>query len=238
MRPKKVYTSYDFLSNNRIKNLPNPVDRSEPATKEYVDQAIQSISSLDISLLVDLPGLPRPGPLTGDTNLVIPFSVASTALTTLTTSPNLGRFIPFAVRKAIRITRVSISVSTAASGTASIAIYQSNPSASGFPPTNRLYLASGLSTGTTGVVSATGLAWNLQPGIYWLAVWTSAGPGLRAVPVGNLHPISTDIAGNNASVNHYTVSGLTGGLPTTAPTSGYTASNAAFPAVGVLYTVL
>ena len=45
MLSKKVYTSYDFLNNNRIKNLPNPVDSSEPATKGYVDQAIQSISS-------------------------------------------------------------------------------------------------------------------------------------------------------------------------------------------------
>lgn len=237
MPSKKVYTSYDFLGNNRIKNLPSPVDSSEPATKGYVDQAIRSISSLDISLLVDLPGLPRPGPLTGDPNPVIPFSKGTTALTTLATSSNFGRFIPFAVRKAIRITVVSISVSAAASGIADVAIYQSNPSASGFPPTNRLYLAGGLNTGIAGVVSATGLAWDLQPGIYWLAVWTSASPTLQAVPPANLHPISTNIAGNNTSVNHYAVS-LIGGLPTTAPTSGYTSSATAFPAVGVLYTVL
>lgn len=236
MLSKKVYTSYDFLSSNRIKNLPNPVDSSEPATKAYVDQAIQSM--LDISLLVDLPGLPRPGPLSGDTNLVIPFSKACTSLTTVTTSANVGRFIPFAVRKAIRINAVSINVSTAASGTADIAIYQSDPSASGFPPTNRLYLVSGLSTGAAGTVSASGLAWDLQPGIYWLAVWTSANPVLRAVPVGNLHPISTNISSNVPSANHYVVSSLTGGLPATAPTSGYIASTAPFPAVGVLYTML
>lgn len=48
MLSKKVYTSYDFLGNNRIKNLPNPVDSSEPATKEYVDQAIQSISQASL----------------------------------------------------------------------------------------------------------------------------------------------------------------------------------------------
>lgn len=243
MPSKKVYTSYDFLGNNRIKNLPNPVDSSEPATKEYVDRAIQSMvtsgssSGLDISLLVDLPGLPRPGPLTGDTNLVIPFSKGSMELTMMATSSNLGRFIPFAVRKAIRITRVGISVSVTAAGTAAVAIYQSNPSASGFPPTNRLYLASGLDTGIPGVVSVRGLAWDLQPGIYWLAVWTSASPTLRAVPVGNLHPISTNVMSNFASVNHYTVS-LTGGLPAIAPTSGYNASNSAFPVVGVLYTLL
>lgn len=45
MAVKKAYSSLDFLGVNRILNLPNPTNDSDPATKAYVDQAIQNAIS-------------------------------------------------------------------------------------------------------------------------------------------------------------------------------------------------
>lgn len=81
-----------------------------------------------------------------------------------------------------------------------------------------------------------GLQWNLQPGIYWFAVWTSANATLRAIPIGNLFALSVVMSGT-AVVTHYYIT-LTGGLPDPAPTSGLISTNAAYPAIGVLYTLL
>jgi len=180
-----------------------------------------------------LPKLPRPGPLSGDNNRVIPHATASAALTTLASTANQVRIIPIEVVTTVVITLVSINISTASAGTASIGIYSSRQRYP-FQPTNLLYQVTGLNTGATGTVSSTSLSWELTPGIYWLAIWTSSTPTLRVVPVGNLAPISTNIAGNNASVTSYAFSSTTG-LPASAP-STFTPQNTAFPAIGILYT--
>lgn len=80
------------------------------------------------AFLSALPGLPRPGPLAGDTNPVVPFAIGSTASTTLANGTNTARLIPWAVYVPIRITSVSIAVTTASAGTAQVGIYASSPS--------------------------------------------------------------------------------------------------------------
>lgn len=187
------------------------------------------------SLLFALPGLPRPGPLPGDNNPVVPFIIGSAASTTLANGTNNARFIPWAVYVPIRITSVSIAVTQSSAGTAQVGVYASS-SSQPFAPTSRLYVVTGIDTGSTGVKTVSGLEWNLQPGIYWFAVWTSANPTLRAIPIGNLFALSVVISGT-AVVNHYYFTS-TGGLPNPAPTSGFISTNAAYPAIGVLYTLL
>lgn len=184
---------------------------------------------------MDLPGLPRPGPLPGDSNPVVPFVVGSAASTTLANSTNVARWIPWAVRAPLRITSVSIAVTTAATGTAQIGIYDSSPTRP-YAPTTRLYLITGIDTGTTGTKTTSGLAWDLQPGLYWFAVWTSAGPTLRAIALNNLFALSVVMSSTGVNTSYTTT--ITGGLPDPAPTSGYTAVAAAYPAIGVLYTLL
>lgn len=187
------------------------------------------------SFLSALPGLPRPGPLPGDGNPVVPFIVGSAASTTLANGTNNARLIPWAVYAPIRITSVSIAVTTASAGTAQVGIYAASATQP-FAPTSRLYVVTGIDTGSTGVKTVSGLQWDLQPGIYWFAVWTSANATLRAIALGNLFALSAVMSGT-AVVTHYYFT-PTGGLPDPAPTSGFIAANTAYPAIGVLYTLL
>lgn len=182
-----------------------------------------------------LPGLPRPA-IPGNTHYVIPYAVGSLALTTLAATSNAARFYPFAIYQRVRITSVAINVSTAGAGQAHVGIYSSNP-ANRYAPSNRLYLSSNMDTDTTGTKVVSGLNWTLDPGIYWIALWTSGTPTLRAVAIGNMFHLSVNIAGNNASNSGAIATGLTAGLPDPAP-SAYTASNTAQFAIGVQYDIL
>jgi hypothetical protein len=44
---KPIHTNYDFNNASRILNLPNPVAAQEPATKDYVDSAVEGLAWKD-----------------------------------------------------------------------------------------------------------------------------------------------------------------------------------------------
>jgi hypothetical protein len=116
--------------------------------------------------------------------------------TTIAVTAGRCYFVPFPVLQPITVTALGIEVSTAATGTAEVAIYNSDGTSR--RPGTRLAYVAGLSTGATGVVSGA-VSVTLQPGIYWAALRCSAAATLR----GATGPFAFGIsAGTNNRVNH------------------------------------
>ncbi|MDW8424997.1 MAG: hypothetical protein RMK51_03620 [Meiothermus sp.] len=176
-----------------------------------------------------LPGLPIHLP-PGITDYVVPLALSGTAATTLALTASRVYWMPFVLTASLRITSVAINVTTAGAGTVAIGIYAANLS---MQPSNLLFSTAGLDTGTTGIKQATGLTWNLAPGLYWLAVATSGAPTIRAIALAAARALALPSLGTANTVYWFT-SGST--LPSNAPTTGYSAINgAAVPAVGMQY---
>jgi hypothetical protein len=122
-----------------------------------------------------------------------PFTGAGT---TIAVTSGRCYFVMFPVLQAITVTALGIEVSTAAAGTAEVAIYAADGTSK--RPGTRLAYVSGLNTGATGVVSGA-VNITLQPGLYWVALRCSANPTLR----GAAGPVAFGIAtGGNNRVNH------------------------------------
>jgi hypothetical protein len=129
----------------------------------------------------------------------------------------------------VSITTIAINVTTAASGTVYVGIYDSDSS---YQP-NSLLTSVSFSSSSTGVKFTT-TSLTLLPGVYWIALVSNAAPTLRAVALAASYSLALPTLGTANTVCWYT-SGST--LPDTAPTSGYTALNgSALPAVGLLYS--
>jgi len=62
--------------------------------------------------------------------------------------------------------------------------------------------------------------------MYWIALASNGAPTLTALAVGSLLPLAYS---TTTAVTHYRNTGTT--LPSTAPTTGYTAGTTAFPLV-------
>lgn len=162
----------------------------------------------------------------------VPYAVGGTAGTTLTLTANRIYWIPFLVDRSVSITEIAINVTTAATGTAYVGIYNSN---SQFQPNQLIWISSGLDTGTTGVKVATNnLPLTLNPGVYWFGFVCSAAAVIRAIALAASRSLALPSLGT-ANLNYWYTSGSS--LPSTAPTSGYTgATGGAVPAIGVKYS--
>jgi hypothetical protein len=116
--------------------------------------------------------------------------------TTIAVTSGRCYFIPFPVLQPVTLMDLGIEVSTAATGTAEVAIYAADGTAR--RPGTRLAYVSGLSTGATGVVSGA-ISVTLQPGLYWAALRCSAGPTLRGAAGAIAFGVVT---GGNNRANH------------------------------------
>ncbi len=192
-------------------------DSSLKTIKQYSQDSWQFLPNFS-SLL----GVPAPLLATGLS--VCPFSVNATARTTLAMTNNTSYWIPFTVNRNTTVSAMSINVSTAGGTSVDVGIYGSNPN-NLYP--NTLLRSVTLTTGTAGLRTGTlSTAITLTPGIYWIALASNGAPTLTALNLSSL--LTLAFSGVNA-VTHYRHTGTT--LPSTAPTSGYTAGTSVFPLV-------
>jgi hypothetical protein len=149
--------------------------------------------------------------------------------TTLTTRSIIGGsrtyWWPFVVTRKITIQTVAINVTASATATVSIGVYGST--AQGYP--NALLQSATVSYSSESGVKTASFNITLNPGLYWLAMRSSAGIAVCAIPVGACMALRTPSLG--ASITDYFTSDSS--LPAQAPSSSYTAeSNTPVPAVG------
>ncbi len=145
----------------------------------------------------------------------VPYATNATAFTTLTLTANRIYYIPFVPQINVTITSLAVEVTTAATGTGQIGIYDT----SNYRP-NSLLGSVNIDTGTTGVKSGS-VSINLQAGqLYWLALICGGTPTIRAVAVASVQSIMGIAAGVTAWNTHYNESGSGGTLPSTAGANG------------------
>ncbi len=192
-------------------------DNSLKTIKQYSQNSWRFLPNFSSLLGTSVPLL-----ITGLT--VCPFSMNATARTTLAMTNNTSYWIPFMVSRNTSVSAISINVSTAGGTSVDVGIYNSNPT-NLYP--NTLLGSVNLTTGITGLRTGTlYTAITLTPGIYWIAIASNGTPTLTALNLSSL--LTLAFSGINA-VTHYRNTGTT--LPSTAPTSGYTAGTSAFPLV-------
>jgi hypothetical protein len=194
----------------------------------YYDSSLRTIKHYyqdSWQFLPNFSSVTNPSPILVAGLRVCPYAANATATTTLAMTNNTSYWIPFAVNRRTSVSAISINVSTASSGSSeSVGIYSSNLT-SLYP--NTLLTSVTLDASSTGLKTGTlATAITLTPGIYWIALASSGTPTLTALAVGSL--LSLAYSGTSA-VTHYRNTGTT--LPSTAPTTGYTAGTGAFPLV-------
>jgi len=115
------------------------------------------------------------------------YTAANTGTALTTGAVTLGRLyaIPFLCPKAITLDRIAFNVTTLLAGYARAGIYSDTGS---LYPGARLLDGGEISTGTTGVKSAT-INQALAAGIYWLAFLASVAVTVRCFAVASLIPI-------------------------------------------------
>jgi hypothetical protein len=210
-----------------------PTNSSDPSGSfdggsVYYDSSLRTIkhySQGSWQFLPNFSSVTNPSPILVSGLNVCPFAATATATTTLAMTNNTSYWIPFAVNKSTDVSAISINVSTASNNTSeSVGIYNSNLT-SLYPST--LLSSVTLATNSTGLKTGTlATTITLTPGIYWIALASNGAPTLNALAVGSLLPLAYS---TTTAVTHYRNTGTT--LPSTAPTTGYTAGTGAFPLV-------
>jgi hypothetical protein len=210
-----------------------PTNSSDPSGSfdegsVYYNSSLRTIkhySQGSWQFLPNFSSVTNPSPILATGLRVCPFVASAVATTTLGMTNNTSYWIPFAVNKRTDVSAISINVSTASAGSSeSVGIYNSNL-ASLYPST--LLTSVTLDTSSTGLKTGTlATTITLTPGIYWIALASNGAPTLTALAVGSLLPLAYS---TTTAVTHYRNTGTT--LPSTAPTTGYTAGTGAFPLV-------
>lgn len=160
--------------------------------------------------------------------------VAGTALTTLALTASRQYFIPLVVPRNVNLTGLRISVTTAATGTASIGIYGNTVVNGDDAPGTLLASVTGLDTGTTGDKTGT-LNYTLQAGtLYWASMIASAAATIRALGVASRGAELGRTANNTTVTSYLYAAGSGSTLPTTAPTTLTPAAGAVTPAIYLL----
>lgn len=149
--------------------------------------------------------------------------VGGTALTTLALTAARQYFVPFTAPRTLQLTGLRISITTAASGTASVGIYDNTKIGGDDAPGALLASATGLNTGSTGNKDGA-LSLKLDPGqIYWASLICSAAATLRALAVGSVQTslgrTSSNTTVNTTVISYLYAAGSGSTLPTTAPTT-------------------
>jgi hypothetical protein len=188
-------------------------------------RVIRQYSQNSWQFLPNFSSVQNPPPILVTGLRVCPFAMTATATTTLAMTNNTSYWMPFAVNRNISISAISINVSTAAASTSeTVGIYNSNLT-NLYP--NTLLGSVTLDTTTTGLKTGTlSTAITLTPGMYWIALASDGAPTLTAIGENTLLPLAYS---TTTAVTHYRNTGTT--LPSTAPTTGYTAGTGAFPLV-------
>lgn len=145
--------------------------------------------------------------------------IGGTALTTLALTAARQYFVPISMPRAVILTGLRISVTTASAGSASVGVYANTTNASGDDtPGSLLSSATGLDTGSTGDKTGTFAApVLLEPGtLYWVSLIGSADATLRALPVESMQTVLGRTVGNTTAITYLLVAGSGSTLPSTA----------------------
>jgi hypothetical protein len=157
--------------------------------------------------------------------------VNGTALTTLTLTASRQYFIPLVVPRNVTLTGLRISVTTAATGTASVGIYGNTVVSGSDTPGSLLASATGLDTGTVGDKTGS-LSYALQAGtLYWVSMIANAAAVVRALAVASQQTALGRVANSASVVSHLYVAGGGATLPATASTTLTAAAGVATPAI-------
>lgn len=164
----------------------------------------------------------------GGSTYICPMSVNGTSATTVALTASRTYWYPFVVWKTMTSITLAVNVTTAAAGTHYLGVYASN--ADGKPTT--LVGSGSFDAGTTGVKTVTINA-TLNPGIYWMAWATGSAATVRASALAGSPSFGLTSSMGTAHITYWYTSGST--LPSTAPTSGYTAvTGAVVPVISVV----
>ncbi len=145
-----------------------------------------------------------------------------TALATLALTAARQYFVPLVVPRAMPLTALKISVTTASAGTAAIGVYANTQDASGNDiPGALLASVTGLDTSATGDKSGTIAAgYTLQPGtLYWISAIASAAATVRALAVGSVQTVLGRTVNNTTVISYLYAAGSGSALPNPAPSS-------------------
>jgi hypothetical protein len=160
--------------------------------------------------------------------------VAGTALTTLALTASRQYFIPLVVPRDVTLTGLRISVTTAATGTASIGIYGNTVVGGNDAPGALLASVTGLNTGTAGDITGS-LSYTLQAGtLYWASLIASAAATIRALAVASRGTELGRSVNNTTAISYLYAAGSGATLPATAPTTLTAAAGAVTPAIYLL----
>lgn len=162
--------------------------------------------------------------------------LGGTALTTAALTAARQIFIPVVVPRAVALSGLRISVTTAAAGTASVGVYDSTVDASGNDtPGSLLAGATGLDTGATGDKTGTfATPLLLEPGtLYWVSLIASAAPTVRALAAGAIQSVLGRTVNNTTVIGYLFVAGSGSTLPATASQS----LTAGVPNVAAIYLI-
>lgn len=154
-----------------------------------------------------------------------------TALGTLAVTAARQYFVPIMVPRAMPLTGLRISVTTASAGTASAGIYANTQDGSGNDtPGALLASATGLDTSATGDKTGA-ITYTLQPGVlYWVSLICSAAATLRALAVGSVQTVLGRTVNNTTVISYLYAAGTGSTLPDPASAS-LTAGTASVPAI-------
>lgn len=156
-----------------------------------------------------------------------------TALSTQALTASRQYFVPVTVPRAMPLTSLRLSVTTASAGTAAIGIYDNTQDGSGNDtPGNLVASVTGLDTSATGDKTGTiAGGYILQPGVlYWVSLIGSAAATVRALAVGSVQTVLGRTVNNTTAISYLYVAGSGSTLPATASTS-LTAGTGSCPAV-------
>ena len=156
-----------------------------------------------------------------------------TALSTLALTASRQYFIPIMVPRAMPLTSLRLSVTTASAGAAAIGIYGNKQDGSGNDtPGNLVASVTGLDTSATGDKTGTITGgYTLQPGVlYWASLIGSAAATLRALAVGSVQTVLGRTVNNTTVISYLYAAGSGSTLPATAPTT-LTAGTGSCPAL-------
>jgi len=186
-------------------------------------RVIKQYSQNSWQFLPNFSSVPNPSPILVTGLRVCPFAMTAST-TTLGMNNNTSYWIPFAVNRNTTVSGLSISVNTNSTSQAEVGIYNSNLT-NLYP--NTLLGRVTLDTSTMGLKTGTlSTAITLTPGICWIALAFNGSVSLLALSEFSLLPLAYS---TTTAVTHYRNTGTT--LPSTAPTTGYTAGTGAFPLV-------
>jgi len=160
--------------------------------------------------------------------------VNGTALTTLALTASRQYFIPLVVPRNVTLTGLRISVTTAATGTASIGIYGNTKVGGNDAPGTLLASVTGLNTGAVGDQTGA-LNFTLQAGaLYWASMIASAAATVRALAAASRGADLGRTVNNTTAITHLYAAGSGSTLPVTAPTTLTASAGGATPAIYLL----